>query len=261
MRTILKRHGPSNGGRALARELGIRMMRLEGSRFRPRPGDRIINWGSSEIDGFDDDVYLNNPNALRRTRNKIDQYQAFEWSGVPTVEWTEDALRAQDWIEQDERVLVRTMLRGSQGRGITAHSAEGTAWTCPWREHEAGTYVKVFGRNPLNVQEFRLHVVNGQVIDRQQKRKRRDDDDELRANPYIRSHANGWVFCREGIECYDELDQAAKDAVEALGLDFGAVDCARCSDGRVCVYEVNTAPGLEGTTLQSYARAFRAVAV
>jgi glutathione synthase/RimK-type ligase-like ATP-grasp enzyme len=41
-----------------------------------------------------------------------------------------------------------------------------------------------------------------------------------------------------------------------MGLDFGAVDIGhRLIDNQFFVFEVNTAPGLEGTTLDKYAKA------
>jgi glutathione synthase/RimK-type ligase-like ATP-grasp enzyme len=40
-------------------------------------------------------------------------------------------------------------------------------------------------------------------------------------------------------------------AVNTLGLDFGAVDIAECGDHAV-VFEVNTAPGIDGTTVSKY---------
>lgn len=49
---------------------------------------------------------------------------------------------------------------------------------------------------------------------------------------------------------------AAKKAVEAVGLDFGAVDVL-ATDDECWVLEVNSAPGLGGTTPQLYAETFR----
>jgi D-alanine-D-alanine ligase-like ATP-grasp enzyme len=46
-------------------------------------------------------------------------------------------------------------------------------------------------------------------------------------------------------------------AVNTLGLDFGAVDLIVAKDGRVYVLEVNTAPGIEGITLEKYVKAFQ----
>ncbi len=56
----------------------------------------------------------------------------------------------------------------------------------------------------------------------------------------------------------EEVREAARSAVRALGLDFGAVDVL-WKDGSCCVLEVNTAPCLTDATsdtLARYARAF-----
>ncbi|MNV71557.1 Ribosomal protein S6--L-glutamate ligase [compost metagenome] len=55
------------------------------------------------------------------------------------------------------------------------------------------------------------------------------------------------------------IQHAAVDACEVLGLDFGAVDVALGKDGKVYVFEVNTAPGIEGTCLEAYVNAFKEV--
>ena len=52
-------------------------------------------------------------------------------------------------------------------------------------------------------------------------------------------------------------DTIAVNAVKALGLDFGAVDIIyNEKENQYYVLEVNTAPGLEGTTLIKYAERF-----
>jgi glutathione synthase/RimK-type ligase-like ATP-grasp enzyme len=106
--------------------------------------------------------------------------------------------------------------------------------------------------------EYRIHVAGGEVIDRQQKRRRLDDEGEAHAFNAIRNVANGWVFCRDDVEVIPMADEAAVAAVDALGLDFGAVDLkVNQQRTRVGVLEVNTAPGLEGTSLGIYAAAIR----
>jgi glutathione synthase/RimK-type ligase-like ATP-grasp enzyme len=47
-------------------------------------------------------------------------------------------------------------------------------------------------------------------------------------------------------------------AVQALGLDFGAADVG-FNNNKASVYEVNTACGLMGKTLEAYAEAIRHV--
>ena len=45
-------------------------------------------------------------------------------------------------------------------------------------------------------------------------------------------------------------------SVNLLGLDFGAVDIGhRLQDNKFFVFEINTAPGIEGSTLDKYAKA------
>ena len=54
----------------------------------------------------------------------------------------------------------------------------------------------------------------------------------------------------------DTLKEAAVKAVNSLGLDFGAVDICEDEEGNPYVFEVNTAPGIEGTTVEKYHTAF-----
>ena len=44
----------------------------------------------------------------------------------------------------------------------------------------------------------------------------------------------------------------AIETLESMGLDFGAVDLGVKRNGECFVIEVNSAPGLEGTTLEKY---------
>ena len=54
-----------------------------------------------------------------------------------------------------------------------------------------------------------------------------------------------------------QVRKAAKQAVMALGLDFGAVDILADSDDKAYVLECNASPGLGGTMPEVYARTFK----
>ena len=60
---------------------------------------------------------------------------------------------------------------------------------------------------------------------------------------------NGYVFAREGIHKPDTIDVLSVQAIEALGLTYGAVDIIEDKQGNLYVLEINTAFGLEGTTI------------
>lgn len=109
-----------------------------------------------------------------------------------------------------------------------------------------------FVRKEQLTREFRVHSFLGRSIHAGVKVPRPGF-----ANPHawIRSYDGGWMISYDG----DTVRQAHRDlahrAIEALGLDFGAVDIGEKADGTLIVLEVNRAPGIEGGTLAAYTRA------
>jgi glutathione synthase/RimK-type ligase-like ATP-grasp enzyme len=74
----------------------------------------------------------------------------------------------------------------------------------------------------------------------------------------VRNHVNGWVFCTQNVGIPDKALDYAVMAVAACGLDFGAVDIIwNESRQEAYVLEVNTAPGIEGSTLNLYAEVLK----
>lgn len=86
----------------------------------------------------------------------------------------------------------------------------------------------------------------------------------LAAHPHIRSARNGWtiLYGKETLlthgvsrEERESSREVAKNSLEVLGLDFGAVDMGLCAlTGQPVVLEVNTAPGISGKMPLLYAR-------
>ena len=247
MRVRMLRHGPSKGALALRRELGIKALRVVRTTFRPRPTDVILNWGCSQ-DPYNGDLmlhqWINHPASVREAQNKLSTLHQLSAAGVPTLEFTTGRGVARVWLADGSTIMVRHLLRASQGRGIEILSD-------PKQQiPEAPLYTRYF----KGTHEYRIHVVGGQVVDKQEKRRRREHEGEILNE--IRNLANGWVFCHEDVNPPECVLDASIRAVAALGLDFGAVDI-KCNKGgtRCAVMEVNTAPGLEGTTLERYAAA------
>ncbi len=171
------------------------------------------------------------------------QLNQFANNGVNCPEFTSDINVAHGWIADGDAVMCRTLLRASEGRGIVV--AEQIEDLVPARLYTR--YVK-------KKAEFRVHVLNGEVIDVQAKRKRRDFGGDR--DTKVRNLANGYVFCRDGIVEPAGLRDVAINATRAVGYDLGAVDIAYNErSNRLVVLEVNANPGMQGTTLEKYAEA------
>lgn len=206
----------------------------------------VVNWGNSSVNLRGHRIrVINKPEAVRIASNKLLTFQRLKQYGVPTVEWTTNKLDAARWVDEDTVVYARHQLSASSGKGIEIVGADDMMPNAP-------LYTKGFNKS----HEYRVHVFRGKVIDFTKKR-RRDGTDN---NPWIKNHSNGWVFCRDGVALPNKVKLASVLAQQALGLDFGAIDILyRERDDRACILEVNTAPGLEGTTLQKYTEEIKKV--
>jgi D-alanine-D-alanine ligase-like ATP-grasp enzyme len=180
---------------------------------------------------------------LREGTDKLTQFQRFKDAKVSSPDFTTDRAVAADWCRAGSPVVCRTLLRGSEGRGIVVAELENQLVQAP-----------LYTRYVKKKKEFRVHVLNGKVIDVQEKRKQKDFPDDPQRDIRIRNLANGFVFCREDVREPDGLRRLALEAVQALGYTLGAVDVVFNERlGVLYVLEVNSTPGMEGTTLQKYA--------
>jgi len=183
------------------------------------------------------------PFILNSGTDKLTQFKTFEGAGVFSPAYTTDINVARQWIEDKKVVVCRTLLRASEGRGIVI--AETVDQLVP---------AKLYTQYVPKKAEYRVHVLNGEVIDVQMKKKRKGFDDER--NTRIRNLANGYVFCREGIVEPAGLRELASGACASLHYRLGAVDIAyNAKRNELVVLEVNATPGMQGTTLENYANA------
>lgn len=232
---------------SLSAALGQRVLRLrrEGSRFRPRYDDVIINWGSS-ANPYQDRHLFNSPDAVNCASDKVRCLTAMHANGIAHPEFTTHERTAREWARDGNTVVCRTLTRANSGRGIVMA-----------RRPEEVVHAPLYTKYIKKQDEYRVHVFRGRVLDVQRKMRRRDVPDED-VNWQVRNHTNGFVFGREGVALPNHATALAVDAIRAVVLDFGAVDLIyNARQDQYYVLEINTAPGLTGTTLERYTEAFR----
>jgi hypothetical protein len=168
--------------------------------------------------------------------------------------FTIDREVAQGWLGEGKSVVVRHVLAGNSGEGIELINAPRTGMEIP-QVPEAPLYTQYVKKRD----EYRVHVVKGVVTDVQRKARSTSTPDSD-VNWAIRNTSGGFIFARDGITPDSSVMEQAKLAVLASGLDFGAVDIIwNAHQRKAYVLEINTACGLEGTTLERYTAAFIAV--
>lgn len=230
------------------REAGFKTIKLENSRFKGRENKVVINYGSSRLP---EEVLkcrvLNSPEAVSKAANKLLAFKAMAEYGVKVPRFTESSREAS---EIGGVFVARTKLTGHSGEGIEIYNSN----------EEEAPQAPLYVQYVKKKQEYRIHVFMGEVIDVQRKARKLDVPDE-EVNWQVRNLEGGFIYAREGVELDEEPRLQALAAVEALGLHFGAVDVIwNEREDEYYVLEVNTAPGLTGTTLDKYVEAFKGVA-
>lgn len=238
----------SRSAKALAGALGGRRLRLEGSNFTPQDGDIIINWGKANLVlNSWGEFTLNNPTTVALMGNKLQFFQHMqEKDYVPTF-WTVQA----DIPDDAFPVVCRTILSGHSGAGIRIADTRSGLVHC----HLYVRYVK-------KKHEYRVHVGmrnDEPVIIAVQRKSRRTECTD--PNWRVRNLDGGFIYRRHGFTAPQQVIDVAKDCLASSGLDFGAVDVIwNEHQEKAYVLEINTAPGLEGTTISDYAEFFQSLA-
>lgn len=249
----------SEGAKQLALSLGVKRLKEKGSTFKGREGRIIINWGRSVFDNTEalKCRIINDPKAVSQVSDKLAFYQLLDGKFDPDllVPWTTDLTKALEWLkERDDSVFARTKLRSSGGEGIVI-----------MQKDDPDSFVKapLYTRYVKKSDEYRIHVAGGSVFLMQRKGLRKQDDQGNPIDPdkvdwRIRNLANGFIFARDNINPPKAVLDAAVAVYEHLGLDFYGADVIYNSkSGRAYVLEVNTAPGLNGSTVGDYVTALQ----
>lgn len=255
----------SQSARDLARALGVKRIQHKNSTFSAYNRitglqKTVINWGSSSLP---DEVMRakvwNYPQHVLKASDKRHTLRTLTEQGLSTLEWTTDCEEAQGWADEGHIVVCRQTVNGHSGQGIILYDKQEDLDGVPHDHMGMIPPCPLYTKYIKKQDEYRLHVFNGEVIDIQQKKRRLEiEDDEV--DWKIRNFDNGFTYAREGVEVDQRAITLAVRSCDALHLDFCAVDMLynrHYDEYYVC--EVNTAPGLTGTTLEKYVEAFRRI--
>ena len=234
---------PSQGGRKVGEALGAKIVKCKNSDYKVKDGHTVINWGNSGHIPADYHhphlvKVINKPHKVGIAANKLETFNILKDANVSIPEYATN----RNMVTKDHTWFARHSLTGSGGEGIEIIRPGD-------RVPDAPLYVRYIKAE----YEVRVHATKNRVLSFQQKLKKKDQDDPSKG--MIKNHGNGYVFVRNGINAPQDVCEVCKQegikAVFALGLDFGAVDIIY-SGGKAYVLEVNTSPGVEGTTLDDY---------
>ncbi len=240
----------SGGARRLAEGLGIQRIRHKNSQFVGGMDKTVINWGAIEMipETFRCKI-LNLPDVVRVTSDKLSFFQLME-GHCRIPEWGTSRLIAEQWIADGYKVVERHSLRGHSGAGIRIVSDERALEEAP-----------LYTRYQSKADEYRIHLFSfeedqagGEIFDMQQKKRRHEFENP---NWQVRNHKNGFIYAREDLDVPVDVQHQAIKCFNRTGLDFGAVDVIwNVEHSKAYVLEINTAPGVRGTTLKNYLKIF-----
>ena len=235
----------SESAKGLSHFLDAKRIKVEGSKFRGNANKTVINWGSSSLPvEVMKCLVINPPNLVKEASNKLTCFSNMLKIGVSIPPFTTDKEEAISWIRNGDTAVARTILNGHSGKGIVLIDDEADMI-------EAPLYTKYIKKKD----EYRIHCSKDGVFDIQKKARKIEIGE---VNWRIRNHANGFIYKRNDVDPDDKVVQCAIDSINSIGLDFGAVDVIWNSKEEMAyVLEINTAPGLEGTTLEKYTEFFK----
>lgn len=246
MSRILYSNATSTTGKQLAQILGIKGS-IEPSGKREKV---LIRWGSTKRVPLKPKRAVNKRHAILRATDKLGSLALLkkEHVTVPRVYVLNEALNA------NFSVLLGRRVHHTQGKDIIIclqHEDVVRALNMPLNKRPDffTTYIPT-------QREFRVHVFDEKILKISEKILTEPGEFEV---PWIRNYENGYTFRNlkhMGNHMKSQLTSVAICAVEALGLEFGAVDVVMSDDGMFVVLEVNTGPSLGDNSLEAYVSTF-----
>ncbi len=228
------------------------VIRHQGSNFRGNELKSVVNWGASELPAeVRKCLVYNTGEAVAKASNKLKFFLDMSpdrHRGFPrVVPWTVDKRAATKWMEAGHKIFARTLLTGHSGHGIVIYEGNQIIKDAP-------LYTLYIPKK----EEYRVHFFGGKIIDTQKKVLKKHDAagnpiEPKAVNWLIRNLDNGFVYARENLVIPKDVTFQARRVMDCTSLAFGAIDIVFSEKTQqASVLEVNTAPGLSGTTVESY---------
>lgn len=274
-------------GKLLQEALG-----LTGGTKKPTSVKTVLCWGTKvkEDITFPAGVKVfNHPNKIRNNRNKLTALKTMGDTGCAVADFSDDFSKAGNGKLAFPLIARTKYHQGGAGFWLCLNTSQ-----LKQAQTEGAQYIQAF----LDInKEYRLHVVNGEVIYAVRKvaRDQKDldgafqeqwadhiknfagkkgealDDKTLKialgrmsrkmatgVDMVTRSNTRGWKFSRVTLDKVpQDLANEAIKSVKSLGLDFGAVDCCVDVNKKSWIIECNTGPGLEGSSFEAYVPALK----
>lgn len=237
---------------------------LSGSGIEIKKNTLIINWGDTHsfgsLSSYVNKMKKNNNHLLNGAIHSYSDKRAFfnmmaalpagyMLAGACPSHWT-DAESAKNWLfgaNEDAKLCVRYKTASSGSNGLEIITADDV-------EENGMPTAPLYTQYIPKKSEFRAHIFRDRPTIWQQKKLKSGTENP---NYLIRNHQYGWVFARENIQIpfvVETLINNFRNMFHSYWkLDFAAVDIIyNAYYNRAYILEINTAPGIEGQTVDDY---------
>jgi Glutathione synthase/Ribosomal protein S6 modification enzyme (glutaminyl transferase) len=230
-------------GRRLTSYLGV-----PGGEESTGPKDVLIRWGCRRSVNYQaGGVTLNPRHDIRSNTDKLNSLDVMSEAGIPVPDYTSHASNVSHPETSDGGDLIYPVL------GRASEHSQGSDINLILQERDLQLTDNSFYVDYIpTAMEYRVQVFRDDIIKVHEKRLETEAANAGNYTPHIRNHQKQWVFCNPRTAVPNDVTDYSRQAVDALGLDFGAVDVIEDEHGNIYVLEVNTAPTLGENNLRRY---------
>ena len=204
-------------------------------------------------------VEVNTVESIENSRDKLRMKKCFATLDIPQAEWWSDHL---DRTSFDEKMypLVGKLIVGFKGHGMQLINNESELRTWLSSHNNGQYYLEKFYNYS---REYRVHATQSHAFMSWRKLRRSDATERW----FFNSSNCNWVSPEHPLfdrpRNWDVMEEAAVNAIRAVGLDIGAVDIRVQSKDtpKFIVLEVNSAPQLGEAGIEAYKNEIRNIII